>query len=561
MQKDRSNPPEENRPVYSSNAFMEFIRILISRPRLISVAVYLLLVTAMGIWAFFKPLLSAYAENGFSGVGSLIEIKTDDTVYSLLETSVDNGAFILADMLLLNDAARNKFSGRLNIDLNQSIRDNELAYAAFLLENGADPDFTGFGGYTPLLTAVSDLNIEAVEQLLESGANPELKTAGHGTPLFKLMTERIMTGDEEENKIIRVAELLLNKGADINTRHNRSGDDKSILDVIVKNYFVHPGRIEFLLANGISMDVHPSVMFDLFISVVKAGSVSAVEKMVAKGVDINGTNKSGDTPLMAASTAYKNRMRLIEFLLSRDANINTARENGWSALMDAVSGNHTDAAEFLLENRANPDQGADLYIDGRTHWSSPPIFLASYNRNIEMMDILLAHGANINLKNERQMTPLLYIAGIYKDKLHEEIAAWDSDYFGVLKHLVEKGADVNIRTDYNRNALMHAVDKPEVLEFLIKSGSDLDVKDRDGDTALMYTAESGFDESAEILIEHGADLNIKNKKGMTALDWASIKASAQGNYSEKEIAEINSMKEKIYKLLEKELKNSSKQEK
>ncbi|WP_341812566.1 ankyrin repeat domain-containing protein [Wolbachia endosymbiont (group A) of Conops quadrifasciatus] len=51
----------------------------------------------------------------------------------------------------------------------------------------------------------------------------------------------------------------------------------------------------------------------------------------------------------------------------------------------------------------------------------------------------------------------------------------------------------------------------------------IDAKDTEGDTPLMWTAESSYVSAARILLDYGANVEEKNNNGMTALHWAAKK--------------------------------------
>src|SRR5208283_2405562 len=59
----------------------------------------------------------------------------------------------------------------------------------------------------------------------------------------------------------------------------------------------------------------------------------------------------------------------------------------------------------------------------------------------------------------------------------------------------------------------------------------LDLKDKNGDTALMLAAWNDHKDIVNLLIKAGADLNLKNNFGDTALIWATT-------YNQKDIAEL-----------------------
>lgn len=107
--------------------------------------------------------------------------------------------------------------------------------------------------------------------------------------------------------------------------------------------------------------------------------------------------------------------------------------------------------------------------------------------------------------------------------------------------LIEKGANINVKNNYDETPLMLAVDEGdlEMVEALLDKGTDINAQRKaimnlsnkpnyshEGNTALfsalvLAVKEEGSD-MLEFLLEKGADSNIKNKEGETVLHWVSM---------------------------------------
>ena len=110
-------------------------------------------------------------------------------------------------------------------------------------------------------------------------------------------------------------------------------------------------------------------------------------------------------------------------------------------------------------------------------------------------------------------------AALPPDALHRAAKA------GNLKGLeaaLAGGADVNARDERGWTALMYVVDKGYVLlvEPLLTAKAEPDVRAPDGATALFMAAAHGHSEIIEPLIKAGADPMIKGPKGKTATEIA-----------------------------------------
>ncbi|MDO4879832.1 MAG: ankyrin repeat domain-containing protein [Capnocytophaga sp.] len=89
--------------------------------------------------------------------------------------------------------------------------------------------------------------------------------------------------------------------------------------------------------------------------------------------------------------------------------------------------------------------------------------LSFYDVPLELMDWLLAQGADINVKDEYNRTPLHY---------HAQVNGVERVTF-----LLEKGADIEAIAEYDETPLHAAGYYPEVTALLIKKGANIKAKD------------------------------------------------------------------------------------
>jgi len=132
-------------------------------------------------------------------------------------------------------------------------------------------------------------------------------------------------------------------------------------------------------------------------------------------------------------------------------------------------------------------------------------------RNIEMIQQLLIHGAEINAAD-----PFGYTC------LH---MAADGDK-GIASMLAKHGADMAARDEYGQIPLHFAVEGNNlgVVDVLLAFGSDIDAQDYvEGATPLMDAVRAGFTDMVIKLVKHGADISMTNFNGETALDLAADK--------------------------------------
>jgi uncharacterized protein len=124
---------------------------------------------------------------------------------------------------------------------------------------------------------------------------------------------------------------------------------------------------------------------------------------------------------------------------------------------------------------------------------------------------LLDKGANINAKSKNGDTAL--IVASEQDHVHMD----------VVKVLLARGADANVKTSFQGRPLLHAAFQTmELVHALLANGADVNGKDENGETALMIALGSmNYDDMVPVLLAKQADVNLKNKDGETALMVAS----------------------------------------
>lgn len=103
---------------------------------------------------------------------------------------------------------------------------------------------------------------------------------------------------------------------------------------------------------------------------------------------------------------------------------------------------------------------------------------------------------------------LLPVAAFAQSQNEDLFAAARKGDVAAVKALLDKGADVNAKTQYGATALSYACDKghTEVVRLLIERGADVNVKDTFyGEVPLGWALGKGHVEIVRLLIGHGAE--------------------------------------------------------
>jgi hypothetical protein len=204
----------------------------------------------------------------------------------------------------------------------------------------------------------------------------------------------------------------------------------------------------------------------------------------------------------------------LEYMLAHGADINDGLSGKWSALAYCASKRFGHKCSVLMNCGASIFKENDS-ISFAMVAAANPIGSESKN-NVSVLGLLferakLMPGFNINrldMMTKYQISPL-----------HSAVESQQLDNLGFL---IEKGADVNVRSGFLAlTPLMLALggsrDRP-VRELLINKGSDLNARNEHGRTAFYTYCLVGCFEGCEQLMLNGADISIPDNHGVYPID-------------------------------------------
>jgi hypothetical protein len=150
--------------------------------------------------------------------------------------------------------------------------------------------------------------------------------------------------------------------------------------------------------------------------------------------------------------------------------------------------------------------GRDRFTDYDMRGGVGPLFLATMYYDHETMEALIKHGAEVDLVNVFQMTPLMYTVGMSGTAPPSPMSdAQTANAIKSVEILLNAGANINAQIRHSRT---HTA---VVMSFIAS-------RDLEGRTALMGAADDGSAKIVQYLIDHGADLTAKDATNRTALD-------------------------------------------
>lgn len=140
-----------------------------------------------------------------------------------------------------------------------------------------------------------------------------------------------------------------------------------------------------------------------------------------------------------------------------------------------------------------------------------PLHHAVSNGNLQVVQFLIEHGADVTLQTINYHTPLDF-AQFCRTK----------DTYGIYKLLLEKGADCNVPDLFATTAFHGALSNQnlEIIQLLLDHGADMTAVNEFGETALHWAAKGSHVDVLEYVIDQGFDIELEDNRGASALHHA-----------------------------------------
>ena len=407
------------------------------------------------------------------------------------------------------------------------------------------PDPTRVLVYDSLLKAVvaGDLydtlgHLAAGQQLYardESGRDAFLLAAENGftamLPYVLKATNLLESKDSAGNTALHLAaaqgqtrtiEWLLRHGADKESRNNENYTP--LLYAAMKGRAESVVTLYALGADPFASSAPAGGRNAIEVAIrAKRWNVSAVLHQLGVYKDINYAASSGDlgmvrtmldeeppaieaeqlnnaTPLLSAALA--GQTEVVEFLLTRGADMETTTFEGLSVLGAALESGNLNTAKALVNAGLPPNS----YLDRK--FGIRPLHWCAKRNQMAMATTFLDLGAlpdDGTLAGERP--------------LHTAVIAGSGD---VATLLLERGASPSIQSDNGYTPIHFAAElnKIDMAEILFRYKADIQLANRAGQTPLHCAAEKDHQSMVDWLLDHGARIDATTAKGETALHIA-----------------------------------------
>lgn len=446
-----------------------------------------------------------------------------------LHWAVDAGDREAAELLVDHGADPRRATREGATPMSLAALNGDAVMMAALLDAGADIRERLAHGETLLMLAARSGRPEAVELLIARGADVDAAEELRGTTALMWAAA---AADPE------AVAALLSGGADVAARSKpvTLGRGPYLADTArdrIADFHRGVGQAGQAIAVSLTADgedLDQSTLVDPTIAAAARVAREAAEEERREEVQLRGEG-GGLTALVFA--AREGDLEVARLLLDAGADVNQTTQYGWAPLLAAVQNRRYRLAADLLE------RGADPNLANRGGWT--PLYLAVDNRNIEagdyptrrpdmdhmaLISLLLDNGADPNLRmaSSTETRTIFTHQWLYEEGATPFLRASQSGDLDLMRLLLEHGADPSIPTDAGVTALMVASgigwvegvtyewspeQTREAVALLLELGADVNAQDWvDGRTALMGAAHKGRTDVIELLVGHGANLTL-----------------------------------------------------
>ncbi|XP_059487008.1 serine/threonine-protein phosphatase 6 regulatory ankyrin repeat subunit A-like [Neocloeon triangulifer] len=436
----------------------------------------------------------------------------------------------ILDLLLEN-------GGDVNACTDSSLQMTPLLLAAeccqldtfkFLVERGADLDLEDtMSNDLFLRSCYSENNLDVARFLVEIGKyDLEKRNVTGKTPWIRL----------GHSSSIEFKQFLVDLGADVHAT-----DNFNMTALTMAAQYSSVENCKYLMSLGMDFDVLTRDGGTALHQACISGNVATAKFILELGrLDINATQEKGLTPLHMA--AGRGHLDMVKLLVQSGAKLGKRSNKGLLAFHSAARSGDIACVQFFVEDCE--DCG---FLDGETHQDETALFLASQNRNANVLQYLIERGASpsivgSNWKNvylsaccAGNVQSVRYLAELHNadpfvlnknDQGALHLAARSLfDCSSLLGYLVEElKLDVNLRS-INGATPLHlaaefgsAVNCRWLLEHPDVQATEENVH---GDDALLRACSGGKLENVKVIMDSGKFfVDKKNQSGRTGLHLA-----------------------------------------
>ena len=362
--------------------------------------------------------------------------------------------------------------------LSSACKSGDLGLAKKSISLGANINSKDSDGFTPLVLTIKYKHLDVFNHLISKSGDVNLKSKGYfecgrGIPIecavirgdYDMVKTLIYSGADfaaDPHRIfqkavisgnLKIIKLLVQKGIDPKFI-DKSGNSYLFYAIKSDNNITKDELIDYFIKQGVDINKTNKVgQTALFVedSRIRYGRLI----LISRGAKINVVDNKGNTPLMVSS--HWAILPEVQAMIDKGADLHTLNQKGENALWKALTQIRRPKAvksvvKLLLEKKSD----ASIIVDnGQT-----PLHKAVRDfRDLELVRLLVDYGAKPNMVNHMGESPLWHA-----------VATGNSD---VVKYLLLKGADPNLYKHPAESPLERAkiLGDMEIHKLLVQAGA------------------------------------------------------------------------------------------
>jgi len=315
------------------------------------------------------PLMEASRRGNLATVRALLAAKADPNAresnggQNALMWALSQRHPAVVDELLKSDANVHAGSKTGFTPMMFAAQQGDVESSKVLLRAGAKPnDAQPRTGLTPLMIASAMGHTSTVDLLLENGANPNLVDANGYTSLHRVVRDSDYGIDlASKDKVLTIVKSLLKNGANPNARLHQD-KEKAAEEIRNGSVATYEKRTAVTVTEIVLQGATP-----LFLA-AEVSNLDVIKALVEAGADPLIATERGTTPLMMTAGAGTDVQRerapeeramaleTTKFLVEHGADVNAAGQYGWTALHAATYQGINPVIEYLVSKGAKIDQ-------------------------------------------------------------------------------------------------------------------------------------------------------------------------------------------------------------